>query len=92
MPPPPPPATLCSIQLPGPLSSQLAKRTKGTHSNPDEVVFTKSGMQNIIDSLRRARTAAEAAESLCSKAARAFAEESRTIDECKQVVESYVRN
>ena len=71
-------------------SSRAGSLYSPSRRSSECVTVTKAQLQNISDSLRRARGAAEAAETLCTKAARAFAEESNTIDECKQVADSYV--
>ena len=56
----------------------------------NKIYMTKEEVKNVSDSLRRAKTATEAAASMCGKASRAFAEEASTIGECKDVVDSYL--
>ena len=56
----------------------------------DRVMISKEELKNISDSLRRAKTACEAAHQLCGKASRAFAEEAQTIGQCKEVVDSHL--
>ena len=55
------------------------------------IVLGYQEVQNISDSLRRAYAACDAAGQLCSRAACAFAEESNTIAQCKEVVDSYLQ-
>ena len=63
-----------------------------SHRSSDMVMLNKAQLQNISDGLRRARGAAEAAETFCSKASRAFSEGPRVIDDCQQVLDSYIRD
>ena len=57
---------------------------------PDRVLMTKEECKNISDSLRRAHAACQAAQQLCGKASRAFAEEAAAISQCKEVVDSHL--
>ena len=56
----------------------------------DRIIITKEELKNISDSLRRAKTACEAAHQVCGKASRAFAEEAQAIGQCKEVVDSHI--
>ena len=56
----------------------------------ETVVLRKHQVQGMIDSLKRAHTAAQSAGHLCSKAARAFHEEAQVIKECSDVMQAYV--
>ena len=49
-------------------------------------------LRACVDSLKRAKVSSESAAHLCSKAARAFNEEVHVIQQCIDVVESYVPN
>ena len=74
---------------PGP--SVLSLRTPGGRGDPHQkVVLTKVQLQACVDSLKRAKTAAESACHLCSKASRAFGEEAACIQSCQEVLESYL--
>jgi hypothetical protein len=67
-------------------SSALAVRSTAGET----VAMSKVQLMACPDSLRRAKTAAQSAASLCSRAARAFTEESEVIDGCAGVIESYL--
>ena len=56
----------------------------------DRVIMTKEELKNISDSLRRAKTACQAAHMLCAKASRAFGEECQVIAQCEDVVNSHL--
>ena len=53
------------------------------------VTLSTAEIDACVTSLRRAGDAAEASADLCSRAARAFTEEARCIQACKEVLESY---
>ena len=56
----------------------------------DHITLSRVQIQAMVDSLRRAHTAAESAATLASKANRAFCEEARVIYQCEQVLASYL--
>ena len=70
----------------------VACRASGSSSYAGTAMVQLSEMQirACVDSLKRAKTSAESAGNLCSKAARAFNEEVKCIQQCVEVVESYV--
>ena len=69
----------------------LALRCSIGMKDPTANVMLKVGqLKACIDSLRRAKTAAESACHLCGKAARAFGEEAACIQSCQEVLESYL--
>jgi len=59
-------------------------------NHSDKVIFTRVQVQACIDSLKRAKTAADSAGQLCSKASRAFYEEASNIQSCCDVLQSYI--
>ena len=61
-------------------------------SRPGRPELSKMQLRACVDSLKRAKVSAESAANLCSKAARAFNEEVQCIQQCVDVVESYVPN
>ena len=56
----------------------------------DKIVLTRVQMEACVDSLKRAKVAAESACHLCSKASRAFGEEAASIQSCQEVLMSYL--
>ena len=66
-------------------SAIMVRNTAG-----ETVVMSKVQLMACRDSLRRAKTAAQSAASLCSRASRAFTEEAEVIDGCVGVIESYL--
>ena len=56
----------------------------------DELVLTRAQAQAMVDSLKRAKSATQAASQLCKKASKVFDEEACCIDQCMQVLESYM--
>ena len=55
----------------------------------ETITLRKDQIKGMIDSLKRAHTAAQSAGHLCSKAARAFHEEAQVIKECSDVMHAY---
>lgn len=72
-------------------SSSSAVAVRGTRTTA-EATIQVNGVQLVacIDSLRRARTAAESAANLAAKASRAFNEEAVVIRQCEDVLRSYL--
>ena len=69
----------------------LALRCSIGMKDPTANVMLNVGqLKACIDSLRRAKTAAESACHLFGKAARAFGEEAACIQSCQEVLESYL--
>ena len=56
----------------------------------DKVSINKVGLQACIDSLKRAKAAAESAQQLCAKAAQVFGNEATCIGNCQEVLESFL--
>ena len=89
-----------TMPMPRPVFPVLPEILGGTGEDPadyrmvplrnDRVLMSKQELKNISDSLRRAKGACDAAEKLCTKAARAFAEESDCVKQCKEVVDSFM--
>lgn len=65
-------------------------RVSGKGQPTDHIMLYRVQMQACIDSLKRAKSAAESACHLCSKAARAFGEEAACIQSCQDVLQSYL--
>jgi hypothetical protein len=70
--------------------SLALRRSNIVLENPAKIQLNASQLKACIDSLRRAKTAAESACLLCGKAARAFGEEAACIQSCQDVLESYL--
>ena len=72
-------------------SSTSAVSQSGTRTTA-EATIQVNGVQLVacIDSLRRARTAAESAANLAAKASRAFNEEAAVIRQCEDVLRNYL--
>ena len=67
----------------------LPVKTAGVRAT-DKVSINKVGLQACIDSLKRARAAAESAQQLCAKAAQVFGNEASCIGNCQEVLETYL--
>ena len=65
-------------------------RSSTSTSGTREIRLSEVQLGACVDSLRRARIAAESAGQLCAKAARAFHEEASCIGSCVEVLESYM--
>jgi len=74
----------------GGLPNQLAL-TEGPKGMGGKVEMPRQQLMACVDAMRRAKTAVESACMLCGKASRAFAEETVTIQNCLEVVESYLQ-
>ena len=61
------------------------------HEHEQTVTVNKIQLQACIDSLRRAKGAAESAGQLCAKALRAFLSEASCIQNCQDVLETYLQ-
>ena len=74
------------------VQTDLSSRPRSSASSAGTRMVQLSEMQLMacLDSLKRAKVSAESAAHLCSKAARAFNEEVLCIQQCVDVVESYV--
>jgi len=57
----------------------------------DKVTVNKVELLACIDSLKRAKAAAESAQQLCAKASRVFGNEASCIGNCQEVLESYLQ-
>ena len=74
-----------------PASSSTQLSVIGARAAPtDKIVLTRVQMEACVDSLKRAKVAAESACHLCSKASRAFGEEAACIQSCQEVLMSYL--
>ena len=62
------------------------------HGHEETVVLNKIQVQACVDSLRRAKAAAESAGQLCAKASRAFFSEADFVQNCQEVLETYVQD
>jgi hypothetical protein len=58
--------------------------------NAKNITLPRAQLKACIDSLKRAKLAAESAGGLCGRASRAFYEEAACITGCQDVLESYV--
>ena len=67
----------------------LPVKTAGVRAT-DKVSINKVGLQACIDSLKRAKAAAESAQQLCAKAAQVFGNEASCIGNCQEVLETYL--
>ena len=67
----------------------LPLKTAGVRAT-DKVSINKVGLQACIDSLKRAKAAAESAQQLCAKAAQVFGNEASCIGNCQEILESYL--
>ena len=79
---------------PGSSSGAIAPRTptrapKLGHGTA-QVVLSEVQLRACVDSLKRAKVSAESAAHLCTRAGQAFQEEVRCIEQCTEVVESYL--
>jgi hypothetical protein len=66
----------------------LAIGARGQHAK--SITLPRAQLKACVDSLKRARLAAESAGQLCGRASRAFYEEAACITSCQDVVESYL--
>lgn len=71
-------------------SSSICLRSVGEAST-DRISLSRLQVQAMVDTLRRAHTAAESAAMLAAKVSRAFAEEALVIDHCEAVLSSYLQ-
>lgn len=80
------------IGAPSGASSSRAVRMyrQGAQMPEDTIAMSRVQMQACLDSLKRARTAAESAAHLCRKAQKAFDEEAKAINSCAEVIETYL--
>jgi hypothetical protein len=74
----------------GSSSTQLAIGAGARGQNAKNITLPRAHLQACVDSLKRARMAAESAAQLCGRASRAFYEEAACITSCQDVLESYV--
>ena len=56
----------------------------------DEIKLSRVMVQACVDSLKRAKISAESAGQLAAKASRAFHEEANTLQQCAEVLQTYV--
>ena len=61
-----------------------------TGAGTGRITLSEMQLRACVDSLKRAKVSAESAANLCAKAARAFNEEVTCIQQCVDVMESYV--
>ena len=75
-------------------SGAIAPRTPARAPNQGQgttqVVLSEVQLRACVDSLKRAKVSAESAAHLCTRAGQAFKEEVRCIEQCAEVVESYL--
>ena len=76
---PPPSMTVCT------LADMNLRRT-----SQDRVVLTHGELLACADAIRRAKNAANMAQTLCSKATQSFREEEKCLEACHAVLMSYV--
>ena len=62
------------------------------HGHEETVVLNKIQVQACVDSLTRAQAAAESAGQLCAKASRAFFSQAACIQNCQEVLETYLQD
>ena len=55
-----------------------------------QIALSEVQLRACVDSLKRAKVSAESAAHLCTRAGQAFKEEARCIEQCAEVVESYL--
>jgi hypothetical protein len=72
----------------GPRQLALAIGARNQHAK--NITLPRAQLKACIDSLKRARLAAESAGGLCGRASRAFYEEAACITGCQDVLESYM--
>jgi hypothetical protein len=71
-------------------STALAIPIGASNLNARNITLPRAQLKACIDSLKRARLAAESAGGLCGRASRAFYEEAACITGCQDVLESYL--
>lgn len=74
----------------GARGSQLALAIGARSQHAKNITLPRAQLKACIDSLKRARLAAESAGGLCGRASRAFYEEAACITGCQDVLESYM--
>ena len=75
-----------------PLQLQTIDTLHSLGSSMASVTIRHGQMQQAVDAVGRASTAAKQAQRLCSSAARAFGDESLALDECKNLLESILNS
>jgi hypothetical protein len=73
-----------------PSSSTLALAIGARSLHAKAITLPRAQLKACVDSLKRARLAAESAGQLCGRASRAFYEEAACITGCQDVLESYL--
>lgn len=63
----------------------------GSGPGTGRITLSEMQLRACVDSLKRAKVSAESAANLCAKASRAFNEEVTCIQQCVEVIESYVQ-
>ncbi len=77
--------------LPWQPTAEPAISAPPTGAGTGRITLSEMQVRACVDSLKRAKVSAESAANLCAKAARAFNEEVTCIQQCVEVIESYVQ-
>lgn len=73
----------------GDATAALLRLSERMPQPDDDIILSRQELLACVDSLRRAKRAAEAAANVAAKASRAFADEARTIQDCMDVITAY---
>ena len=70
------------------MALRLGGKAIGATADPTTIKIRPVQLQQAVDAVNRASTAAKQAQRLCATAARAFGDEAIALDECKNTLEA----